>query len=426
MLSLYLRTKTEAGRWRYQRIKEGRGQRTGHLEPPFYIRPFVGGKQVWHRLGAESFEEAKSEARQASQTIDAGRRGVAVGDDGALANANRIPIKSAIDAFLDDASKTKKAKTLIGYRHNLRQFQEALGGKIRFVDEISKQSLINFRNFLAAKGYEARTQHNRLMTALSFLKKHDIKTDFSLTRDLPKFEEEQAVPYTDEDLKKLWQAIATVTTGTSKKRANSEIVNGKVYAGTGFGAEVRYKFFLGTAARDKEVTYAAWPDIDFENKTYHIQPKRDVGFTIKNHESRIVPIPDSLIDLLKARKRNAPHPRWIFVNEDGKPDNHFLRKLKVIALKAGLNCGQCKSAMTTGRYDKRQTVEVTCKTHPVCEHIYLHRFRKTCATRWNENNVPIRTIQHWLGHRELETTVRYLGITDNEKLRGNINKAFGD
>jgi len=38
----------------------------------------------------------------------------------------------------------------------------------------------------------------------------------------------------------------------------------------------------------------------------------------------------------------------------------------------------------------------------------------------------VRTIQHWLGHKNLETTMLYLGVTSNEKLRGNIDAAFGD
>jgi hypothetical protein len=32
----------------------------------------------------------------------------------------------------------------------------------------------------------------------------------------------------------------------------------------------------------------------------------------------------------------------------------------------------------------------------------------------------------WLGHKSLETTMICLGVTDAEKLRGNINRAFGD
>ncbi len=118
------------------------------------------------------------------------------------------------------------------------------------------------------------------------------------------------------------------------------------------------------------------------------------------------------------------------MNRDGKPDNHFLRKLKSIALRAGLNCKQCKTTLSRGEFGQKQKVEVSCKDHPVCEHFYLHRFRKTCATRWVENGVPVRTVQHWLGHKNLETTMIYLGVTDNEKLGDNVdaafNSAFGD
>ena len=75
-------------------------------------------------------------------------------------------------------------------------------------------------------------------------------------------------------------------------------------------------------------------------------------------------MPAELVDLLKARKKNAPHPRWIFVNEDGRPDNHFLRKLKRIAHRAGLNCGHCKTTVTKGKYETKREVEVTCATDP--------------------------------------------------------------
>jgi len=36
----------------------------------------------------------------------------------------------------------------------------------------------------------------------------------------------------------------------------------------------------------------------------------------------------------------------------------------------------------------------------------------------------VRTIQAWLGHKNLETTMIYLGVTDSGKLRSNINAAF--
>jgi integrase len=190
--------------------------------------------------------------------------------------------------------------------------------------------------------------------------------------------------------------------------------------------QLRYKFFLGTAAREQEVQYATWQDINFEKMEFHVRAKKDVGFTPKNQETRDVPMPKSLVALLKERSKQKLHSRWIFVNGDGKPEGHFLKKLKRLALKAGINCGECVTTVNKGRYDRKRVVEVSCKTDPVCEHIFLHRLRKTCASRWEAFGVPVRTIQAWLGHKSLETTMLYLGVASSAKYRGNIDQAFGD
>ena len=218
---------------------------------------------------------------------------------------------------------------------------------------------------------------------------------------MPVVETEAAVPCSEDEMKKLFREM-------DKEEA------------------IRYKFFLGTACRDKEVTYAAWAGINFDKKTYTVRGKPDEGFTVKNHESRTIPIPDTLAAALKARRKPNPSARWIFVNEAGVPDNHFLRKLKRIALRAGVNYGQCRTTVTKGKYTTKKQVEVSCATDPVCEHIYLRRFRKTCATRWQEAGVPIRTIQHYLGHKNLETTALFLGVSDSDRMRDKINEAFGD
>jgi hypothetical protein len=40
--------------------------------------------------------------------------------------------------------------------------------------------------------------------------------------------------------------------------------------------------------------------------------------------------------------------------------------------------------------------------------------------------IPVRTIQHWLGHKKLETTVKDLGLAEYENpiVRGQVDKAF--
>jgi integrase/recombinase XerD len=397
--SLYIREKTPEGTWRYRRIKEGRGVKTGDLTGPFFTRPFIDGKQTWKTLTAQTFKEAKEVAGQLSIALEAKAKGLTVAEAEALTNANRIPIRTAVDTYLEQKSGKAK-KTIAQYRLTLNEFIEALGGKAQFLDEITENILRSYKKFMVARGYAGKTIDTRLNIVFFLLKKNGITA--RIPRDeMPVVEEEVAVPYTDEELRRFFDEMDEEET-------------------------IRYKFFLGTGCRDKEVTFAAWGDIDFEKKTYHIRRKEDVNFTPKSHESRTVPLPDSLIALLKARRKNAAHDRWIFVNEEGRPDNHFLRKLKRIALRAGLNCGQCKTTMTTGKYDRKKTVEVSCKDQPVCQHIYLHRLRKTCASRWEQHGVPIRTIQYYLGHKNLETTMIYLGVTDTEKLRGNINRAFGD
>ena len=398
-LSLYRRVKTE-DRWKYERIIEGRGHRTFDLTGPFYARPFHNGKQFWKTLLAETFAEARDEADHLYSALAAKAKGLTVAEFEKATNADRIPLKKAVEEFLSEASKKKKSKTVVGYQLNLTQFLDS-AKSLKFLDEVSKQTLREFRDYLASRGYEPRTLHNRVMTVLSLLKEHRIQTGFSLSSDLPAFEEDPPVPFAEEELKKLFAVM------TDEDR-------------------VRYKFFLGTACREQEVQFAAWSDVDFGRMEFHVRQKQDVGFTPKNHEKRTVPIPASLVTLLKQRKKNAPNGRWIFVNRYGTPDGHFLKKLKRIALEAGLNCGECTTTVNKGRYDRKRPVEVTCKTDPVCRHFFLHRLRKTCASRWEAAGIPVRTIQAWLGHKDLSTTQRYLGVTDSSKLRSKIDAAAGD
>lgn len=383
MASIYTREKID-GKWKHTRIEEGRGRKTGDLAPPFYVRPVVNGKQSWRTLDAQTFKAAKDEAIKL--------------DTPAIANANRIPIQDSVDTFLAAMTRSKKPKTVQAYRRHLNQFVESLTKGVGFVDQVNVDTVATFRDWMQSKGYSAKTQHNRIVTVLSLLKKNNSKTTFSLASDLPDVEDEPAIPFEPETLKKLFAAMDDEE-------------------------KIRYKFFLGTAARDKEVTYAAWSDINFAKKIYHIRRKPDVGFTPKNHESREVKMPTDLVELLQKRRKSNPDARWIFVNEEGRPDNHFLRKLKRIALRAGVNCGHCKTSVTKGKYHTKKAVAVTCKTDPVCEHIFLHRLRKTCASNWERAGVPIRTIQYMLGHKSLETTMTYLGITGMDQIGDKIDMA---
>lgn len=81
---------------------------------------------------------------------------------------------------------------------------------------------------------------------------------------------------------------------------------------------------------------------------------------------------------------NAQPHDLVFPNGKGKPDGHFLRKLKVIEKNAGIEGAE------------------------------LHRFHKTYDDTLHEEGVSVNTIRIRLGHESLDVTLAYLKGKDAE------------
>jgi integrase/recombinase XerD len=386
-----------------KRIEEGRGLRTSDLKPPFSIRPVIDGKQVWWPLAAQSFTEAKAEAIAFYTKLAAHERGAAIQE---VDDANRITIQAAVADYLDHKQNEvgRRPGTISVYRSALLEFAD--NTKVRYIDEVTEPILRRYLRFMKdpvdgkRRGYSSKTISTRMTVIFSLLKKHKIDARV----DLPSVPKKLVQKFSQAEIKKLFAAM------TEKEK-------------------FRYGFFLDTGCREQEVMFATWGDIDWDKKEYMVTAKPEAGFEVKSHEERRVPLSDDMIRQLRKHSENPAHPRWVFINGDSNPESHFLDKFKRIALKAGVNCGHCVTTRSQGHYEKKN-VEVTCKTHPVCEKMYLHRFRKTRATVWSECGINVRTIQQWLGHSSLEITQLYLGVTDSSELREQINraqrKAYGD
>lgn len=108
-----------------------------------------------------------------------------------------------------------------------------------------------------------------------------------------------------------------------------------------------FTFFLNSGCREAEVSFTEYTDLNFKSNVLHIQPKPDRGFRLKGKKSgqksakdRFVPVPPALMAKLKARmKSKRAHVRdLVCPNSEGRPEGHFLRKLKIVAHRAGLNC----------------------------------------------------------------------------------------
>jgi len=58
-------------------------------------------------------------------------------------------------------------------------------------------------------------------------------------------------------------------------------------------------------------------------------------------------------------------------------------------------------------------------------HFWLHKFRATFATRCLWAGVDLRTVQLWLGHSDIESTMRYLKPSRSQQVREKVNEIFG-
>ena len=393
MRAIYTREKID-GVWQPYRNIIKQGTRNSHESGPFFINILVpdgnGAKKAkWHRLeGATDIATAKKMADRYDATQDATASGLALVES----KDGTTTVALAVEQYLR-LHRNDRPKTVQQYTTALKGSGDSLG-LLKIVPAHTTVKQLATADVLdrvvgafEKAGYSKKTIHTRMGIIFSLLKK---------------FKRETGVEYASE-LVSIPKPVAS-----RPKAYNSEEID-TLWANMDAEEDVRYLFFLTTGCREQEVMHATWDDIDCDKQTYHVtgDGKQDVNFVPKNHEERLAPLSSELCEMLEKRRKKMKDSRWIFPNQDGNPDGHFLRKFKTIAKKAGLNCGRCKTTMNVGRYHKT-AVAVDCKSHPVCENHYLHRLRKTAATRWLRAGFDLETIRVWLGHKSLAVTQLYL------------------
>jgi integrase/recombinase XerD len=147
-----------------------------------------------------------------------------------------------------------------------------------------------------------------------------------------------------------------------------------------------FKTYLMAGLRKAELESLSWDDVDFNAGTITVSPKLD--FTPKDWEQRTIEIPDELLTILEGMPRRGA---LVFANSAGHKYTHSWDDCAKIAKKAKVE--DC---------------------HP-------HRFRATYATRLLQNGVDLKTVQKLLGHKNLESTMRYLAKAESPKVRAKVN-----
>lgn len=187
---------------------------------------------------------------------------------------------------------------------------------------------------------------------------------------------------------------------------------------------VMLALFYYTGCREDEVAHLRWTDIRWEAKEFFVREWWKDNWTTKTYEDRSNEMPDQLIEVLKNAHDLLSDPvrcrqeGWLFAGKSplilpnmlGRPDGHLLKKVQQIAKRAGIACGEC-----------RDCVERKGRN---CQNFRLHKFRYTYARVLDEGKTPIEDIRKALGHKDISSTVGYLGGGDKTQRRANIERSF--
>ena len=342
------------------------GHEERHPEGAYYISWYEGNCLKRLSVGKDDQDAAARRLKKEAE-LNAMNNGVAVVPE----NGNgRRSLNAAVADYLEEVKLTKKPKTFAAYSTALAYFMERC--RKMNLEDIDRRDLVNFVAFLRDKKNQSpRSVYNKFENVMAFLKAQGIRGLVN-KNDWPKFTEEEPEIYEKEDVDKFFSAC------TEEER-------------------VWFNFFLMTGMREQEVMYAYWSDINLNHATVRVTHKPDRGWTPKAYKEREIPIPAKLVRELKAWKAKSDKTcGLVFPTSGCKPKLDFLDCCKAVAKRADLDS----------------------------EDFYLHKFRATFATWSLWAGVDLRTVQQWLGHSDLESTMRYLKPSRSQQVREKVNDIF--
>ncbi|MBZ5722298.1 MAG: tyrosine-type recombinase/integrase [Acidobacteriia bacterium] len=337
-----------------------------HPEGAYYLEWREGGKRVRLSVGKDAADASARRLRKEAE-LNAVNNGVSVVPEDQNGHTS---LAVSVAEYLEETKLSKKPKTFAAYSTALSYFVESCH-KINLAD-VDRKDLLKFSAFLRDDKEQApRSVYNKFENLMTFLKAQGIRGLVN-KNDWPRFVEEEPEVYEKEELKKLFKAC------DAQER-------------------LWFEFFLMTGMREQEVMYTYWSDVNFAHGTVRVSHKPDRGWTPKAYKEREIPIPAKLVKSLKALKAKSDKTcGLVFPTAGCKPKLDFLDCLKAVAERAKL--------------DK--------------DGFWLHKFRATFATWSLWAGVDLRTVQQWLGHSDMESTMRYLKPSRSQQVREKVNEIF--
>jgi len=270
----------------------------------------------------------------------------------------------AIAGYLAEVRQGKKPKTLAAYTLSLEYFAQYC--QKPHVGEVERSDLLAYATALRdTEELAPRTVHNHFANLVSFLKWSG-RERIARKGDWPVYVEEEPETYEPDELTRLFAACSPEE-------------------------RLLFRFLLYSGFREQEVTYLTWKDLG--SSTAAVRHKPVYGWSPKAYKERTVPIPAAFAaELLGAKPAGAKLSDLVFPAPEGGPNKHMLRTLKSVAGRASADPDTC----------------------------WLHKFRATFATHALQGGIDLRTVQSWMGHTDLASTMRYLRPARGEKVQAQV------
>jgi integrase len=294
-------------------------------------------------------------------------------------------LRRAVAAYVADCKARNAMEAARDAKLVLNEFMTICKG-ITYTRGITREDVLKWHAALRAKKNSDRTianKHARLTALLRFCKVDVGKSSFMPPK--PRYEKKLPTMYTSDEIGDVLSAASDEGDG---------------------GLRLALLMALKLGLRELEIVYAEWPDIHWQDSVFRVQGKLGSGFKVKDSEQRDVPIPSDLLAELKSWHESHPKTRLIVGTKNDKPNMHFLRSLKRLVNRAGLQCGQCEGC----------TSEIK-----ECANWTLHKFRRTWATTLLRNGIDARTVQAWGGWADLETVLNYLRPAAATEMQDKVN-----
>ena len=342
----------------------------------YELRLFEGSKLVYVPVG-ESAAEALAARDRMEHKLAAKASAKAAGMLLPPEQPGRVSLTVKAREFIRDAEQRGAAVAADVNRLVTAEFLRIV--KKTYADEIRREDLFDFHAMLRKRGCAERTIANKHARVTSFLRFAGV--DAKILPPPPRYDETLPTIYASEE-------IADILAASD---AYMHLVIG---------------IALKCGLREQEIVHLEWTDIHRRDRVLRVSSKPRYGFRVKDSEERDIPIPDDLLEELEKRHKSHPQGALVIGTKHGNPNSKLLRTLKRLATRAKLNCGKCDGCKGRARE---------------CQAWTLQKFRRTYCTTLLRSGVDLRTVQAYMGHANLASTMRYLRPASSAEALAKIN-----